>query len=154
MSSQIWQFLTPTSPLLRRHSLWTAPQLNLWTRRNDFQNPFPCFQGDVFRLFCPYVWLVFKSGLLSRAGYNGTGTVDKDEKPHLVTPFEPLWHSTTSEVPKGCGTRSKCPHKWLQMANRIAQRSYNLLFYSPFFPGKMLFLIVLFVLEKCCPKKK
>ena len=32
------------------------------------------FQG-FFRKFCPYVWLVFKSGLLSRAGYNGARTV-------------------------------------------------------------------------------
>ena len=33
------------------------------------------FQGVFFRKFCPYVWLVFKSGFWSRAVYSGTCTV-------------------------------------------------------------------------------
>ena len=33
-----------------------------------FTRPFLCFQGDFFRKFCPYVWLVLKSGFWSRAG--------------------------------------------------------------------------------------
>ena len=28
-----------------------------------FWKPFLCFQGVFFRKFCPYVWLVFKTGL-------------------------------------------------------------------------------------------
>ena len=28
-----------------------------------FLRPFLCFQGGFFRNFCPYVWLVFTSGL-------------------------------------------------------------------------------------------
>ena len=33
------------------------------------------FEGGFFRKFCPYVRLVFKSGLWSRAGYSGACTV-------------------------------------------------------------------------------
>jgi hypothetical protein len=33
------------------------------------------FQRVFFRKFCPYVWLVFKSGFWSRAGYSGACTV-------------------------------------------------------------------------------
>ena len=33
------------------------------------------FLGAFFVKFCPYVWLVFKSGLWSRAGYDGACTV-------------------------------------------------------------------------------
>jgi hypothetical protein len=29
---------------------------------SHFWRPFHCFQGVFFRKFCPYVWLVFKSG--------------------------------------------------------------------------------------------
>ena len=33
------------------------------------------FQGGFFRKLYPYVWLVFKSGFYSRAGYDGARTV-------------------------------------------------------------------------------
>ena len=36
-----------------------------------FWCPFLCFQWRNFRKFCPYVWLVFKSGFKSRVGYSG-----------------------------------------------------------------------------------
>ena len=32
-----------------------------------FITPFLCFQGGFFGKFCPYIWLVFKSGLWWRA---------------------------------------------------------------------------------------
>ena len=36
---------------------------------------FLCFQGVIFRNLRPYVWLIFKSGLYLRAGYDGMCTV-------------------------------------------------------------------------------
>ena len=44
---------------------------------------YPIFEGQkrflrsLFIEFCSYVWLVFKSGLKSRAGYNGAHTNDR-----------------------------------------------------------------------------
>ena len=38
---------------------------------HHFSSPFLFFKGSFFGKFCPYVWLVFKSGLRSRAGYDG-----------------------------------------------------------------------------------
>jgi hypothetical protein len=40
------------------------------------------FQGFFFLKFCPYAWLVFKSGFYSRAGYNGARTVNQMALPN------------------------------------------------------------------------
>ena len=40
-----------------------------------FEVHFFVLKGFFFGKFCPYVWLVFKSGFKSRAGYSGAGTV-------------------------------------------------------------------------------
>ena len=40
-----------------------------------FLEPFLCFQEAFFEKFCPYVWLVFKSGLKLIAGYDIVHTV-------------------------------------------------------------------------------
>jgi hypothetical protein len=39
-----------------------------WSQKRFFKEVF-------FRKFCPYVWLVFKSGFWSRAGYSGACTI-------------------------------------------------------------------------------
>ena len=44
-----------------------------------FRKPKTFFQGGFVRKFCPYVWLVFKSGFWSRAGYSGACTVFRNE---------------------------------------------------------------------------
>ena len=33
------------------------------------------FLGGFFRIVCPYLWLIFKSGFYSRADYDGAHTV-------------------------------------------------------------------------------
>ena len=42
----------------------------------NFTNFLKFFQGAFFFKFWPYVWLVFKSGFKSRAGYDGARTVN------------------------------------------------------------------------------
>jgi hypothetical protein len=43
-----------------------------------FKDHFFVFKEVFSRKFCPYVWLVFKSGLQSRAAYDGARTVYKN----------------------------------------------------------------------------
>ena len=57
------------------------------------------FQGGFFRKFCPYVWLVFKSGFWSRAGYSGECTVFKSQNPRKTTPYK-LGHFSLKIKPK------------------------------------------------------
>ena len=47
----------------------------LYTFYPLFEVPKTFFQGAFFLKFWPYVWLVFKSGIKSRAGYDGARTV-------------------------------------------------------------------------------
>ena len=44
------------------------------------------FQGAFFLKFWPYVWLVFKSGFKSRAGYDGARTVTLSQDKLAYTP--------------------------------------------------------------------
>ena len=39
-----------------------------------FEVHFFLFKEGIFRKFCPYVWLIFKSGFKSRVGYDGART--------------------------------------------------------------------------------
>ena len=50
-----------------------------------FWSPKTFFQGAFFLKFWPYVWLVFKSGFQSRAGYSGARTVYILEWPYLTS---------------------------------------------------------------------
>ena len=66
-----------------------------------FWKPKMFFQGCFFRKFCPYVWLVFKSGFWSRAGYSGACTVHK--YPHyLVNKTEKSFSSIGWSINGGC----------------------------------------------------
>ena len=53
------------------------PRLVYLILLSHFWRPFLCFQGSFSRKCCPRVWLVFKRGLWSRAGYDGARTVLK-----------------------------------------------------------------------------
>ena len=54
-----------------------------------FRSPKTFFQWAFFLKFWPYVWLVFKSGFKSRAGYDGAHTVDV---PEVVTYLRKCWY--------------------------------------------------------------
>ena len=57
----------------------------------QYWRPFLCFQGVFLGKLCPYVWLVSKSGLWSRAGYGGTHTVVNFKREFLR-----LWQAVRS----------------------------------------------------------
>ena len=50
-------------------------RLGMYVFYSLFEDQFCSFKGLFLFWFCPFVWLVFKSDLLSRAGYDGTGRV-------------------------------------------------------------------------------
>ena len=63
-----------------------------------FWSPKTFFQGAFFVKFWPYVWLVFKSGFKSRAGYNGARTV-LYHKCHILKVFPLMnWLNVAFEV--------------------------------------------------------
>ena len=73
-----------TTHVIQQPILWTdidqLPYVRHYNPRfvyflPTFWSPKTFFQGAFFLKFWSYVWLVFKSGFKSRAGYDGTPTV-------------------------------------------------------------------------------
>ena len=75
------------------YKIWTFPFLSSLTRAiitrglyifyPIFEDHFFVFKEFFFRKFCPYVWLVFKSSLYSRADYDGVRTGDKKNERNI-----------------------------------------------------------------------